>query len=264
VESTLFGHEKGAFTGATRQAAGVFESADGGTVFLDEIGELPPSAQASLLRVLESGRFSRVGSTREVTVDVRVVAATHRDLEGMCSEGTFREDLLYRLNAMIVEIPPLRDRPEDIEPLIARFLAQSNRANERDVHGLDAAALDHMLRYPWPGNVRELRNAVERAVVICEGERIGIEDLPLALQRSPGPTAAGSSAVGQTTVELAGDGVPLKERVALYEAQVIREAYEACQHSRIRTAQKLGVAVRTLSHKMQQYGIRRPADDRCD
>jgi len=153
VESTLFGHEKGAFTGASQQQKGVFESADGGSVLLDEVGELPQSAQVALLRVLETKRLTRVGSSKELAVDARVIAATHRDLEAMCEQGSFRRDLLFRLNAMTVNIPPLRERGEEIAPLTARFLADANEANGCDIEGIDPAALQLLHRYDWPGNV---------------------------------------------------------------------------------------------------------------
>jgi two-component system, NtrC family, response regulator AtoC len=178
VESALFGHERGAFTGASSQQKGVFEEADGGTVFLDEIGELPLAAQAALLRVLETKRVSRVGSSREIAVDVRIIAATHRDLEAMCEEGAFRDDLYYRMNTMTLTIPPLRDRTEEIEPLALRFLRQANENNRGQVRGIESRALARLFSYRWPGNVRELRNAIERAVVVARTEMIREQDLP--------------------------------------------------------------------------------------
>jgi len=229
VESTLFGHEKGAFTGATRQAEGVFESANGGTVFLDEIGDLPLPAQAALLRVLENGTFQRVGSTKVHQTDVRVVSATHRDLAAMCGEGQFREDLYYRLNAMSLEVPPLRERTDDIEPLVHHFIDLANRANELDVTGIEADALELLRRYPWPGNVRELRNAVEHAVVICDTERIGIEDLPATVLETahhvPATTVVPTGSRPDTEAD-EDVGFDLKEQVASYEAQLVRQALD--------------------------------------
>ena len=198
VESTLFGHERGAFTGAIQQQKGVFEAAAFGTVLLDEVGELPPSAQAALLRVLESKRLTRVGSTREIEVDARVIAATHRDLESMVAAGTFREDLYYRLCVMTLEIPPLRERREDIPHLAARFVHLAAAANGSIVRAIRPDAIEILERYPWPGNVRELRNAIERAVVVADGDTITPEDLSERLRRhaeAPAPATARPSAM---------------------------------------------------------------------
>jgi len=195
VESTLFGHERGAFTGATQQQKGVFEEADGGTVFLDEIGELPLAAQAALLRVLETKRLTRVGSTRELATDVRIIAATHRDLDAMCLEGSFRDDLYYRMNTMMLTIPPLRDRTDEIEPLALRFLRQANEANHGRVRAIDRRALSRLKDYAWPGNVRELRNAIERAVVIARTETIQEHDLPARVRASDWPSSRRRSPV---------------------------------------------------------------------
>jgi len=209
VESTLFGHERGAFTHAVQQQKGVFEAADGGTVLLDEIGELPAAAQTALLRVLESKRITRVGATREIEVDVRVIAATHRDLEAMTDAGTFRLDLLYRLNAMTLKIPPLRERREDIEPLCQRFLVELNRTNGRDIRAVAPQTLALLERYSWPGNIRELRNAIERAVVIAEGDTITPADLP---ERARGGGAVGSP--GQEDAPSIDESVSAAERPA--------------------------------------------------
>ena len=189
VESTLFGHERGAFTGATQQQKGVFEEADGGSVFLDEIGELPLAAQAALLRVLETKKITRVGSTREITTEVRIIAATHRDLDAMCLEGTFREDLYYRMNTMMLTIPPLRDRTDEIELLSLRFLRQANESSHGRVRAIDPRALARLKDYSWPGNVRELRNAIERAVVIARSETIQEHDLPARVRAADGPAS---------------------------------------------------------------------------
>jgi len=257
VESTLFGHEKGAFTGATAQSKGVFESADGGTVLLDEVGELPPSAQASLLRVLESKRFSRVGSQKEIEVDVRVLAATHRDLEDMVKSGEFREDLLYRLNAMTVRVPPLRERTEDIEPLVQVFIEQANRDNECSVQGIEEDALQLFKHYAWPGNVRELRNAVERAVVIAQGERIGVEDLPEKVCDD------GQESPAEIETEEDSD-INLKNELNRYEADLILKALRQCAWDRNQAAIALGLPVRTLAHKMRAHGIRKTSYQRSD
>src|SRR5207237_5928998 len=170
IESALFGHEQGAFTSADKSARGIFEQADGGTVLLDEIGELAASAQAALLRVLETKKVTRVGGDKEIDVDVRVIAATHRDLEAMVEAGRFRQDLLFRLNTMTLRIPPLRERVDEIRPLAERFLKDAARHNGSAVRAIDPEALAALEAYSWPGNVRELRNVIERAVVLAEGK----------------------------------------------------------------------------------------------
>ncbi len=268
VESTLFGHEKGAFTGATQRKRGVFEAADGGTVFLDEIGELPAQAQATLLRVLETRRVTRVGSTAEVEVDVRVLAATHQDLAAMAQQGGFRRDLVYRLNAMTLCIPPLRERRDDVQPLVQRFVERFDLADERGVHTVTDAAMELLWQYDWPGNVRELRNAVERAVVICAGDAIDVEDLPapiraLAGQEQPEvaqhPDARSEAA---PAAQPAGDGLRqagLKQTVQQYEADLILGALRRAGFDRPAAAKELGLPLRTLSHKMKVYGLR-PVD----
>ncbi len=253
LESTLFGHERGAFTGAAQRTAGVFEAAHGGSLLLDEIGELPAAAQASLLRVLEERRITRVGSTREVDVDVRVLAATHRDLEEMTKDGRFRQDLWFRLNVMVLRVPALRERPEDIEPLAQHFLRSSAGAGERGIVGIDPDALELLVRYGWPGNVRELRNAIDRAVVIANGATLAVEDLPEPVRQ----LAIG---VAEESAE-AGDGaaveVNLREEVARFESDLILRTLRACDWDRARTARALGLPLRTLAHKMQVHGIRR-------
>ncbi|HMG21834.1 MAG TPA: sigma 54-interacting transcriptional regulator, partial [Kofleriaceae bacterium] len=177
IESVLFGHEQGAFTGADKSARGVFEQADGGSVLLDEIGELAAPAQAALLRVLETKHVTRVGGEKEIEVDVRVIAATHRDLEGMVEAGRFRQDLWYRLNTVTLRIPPLRERVDEIRPLAERFLKEARRQAGSDVRTIDPRALAALEGYGWPGNVRELRNVIERAVVLAEGSTITPADL---------------------------------------------------------------------------------------
>jgi two-component system, NtrC family, response regulator AtoC len=264
VESTLFGHEKGAFTGAERRNPGVFESADGGTVLLDEVGELPAPAQAALLRVLETRKFTRVGSSREIEVDVRVLAATHRDLDAMCAEGAFRQDLLYRLNALVIHVPPVRERPSEIESLVESFVRQACRSNKVAQRGVTNEAMQLLRRHSWPGNVRELRNAIERAVVIAWGSEIGVEDLPEAVQglaQRPGAEAetvemipAPSTSAG----ELDGNReINLRSEVGRYESALILAALKAADWDRKEAARRLGLPVRTMAHKMKSYGIHR-------
>jgi DNA-binding NtrC family response regulator len=266
VESTLFGHEKGAFTGAAQRQKGVFEEADGGTVFLDEIGELPLSAQAALLRVLETGRFARVGSPREITVDVRILAATHRDLEAMSGTGAFRADLYYRLSVMVIVIPPLRDRPEDVEPLARRFLAQAGGGRVRDI---TAAALARLAAYAWPGNVRELRNTIERAALLARTETIQEEDLPARVREAgaaPAPRALETAPVRASAptpapppTDEAGAGVgDLRARLQDYEALILFEALEAAGWNQSEAARRLGMPIRTLSHKVKVLGLKKP------
>jgi len=178
LESELFGHEKGAFTGAAERRLGRFELADGGTLFLDEIGEIPPATQVKLLRVLEEREFTRVGGTQSIKVDVRVIAATNRPLREHVEEGTFRSDLFYRLNVLRIYLPPLRERPSDIPLLVRRFIRDLSAQHERPFPGLSADAMAMLVEYPWPGNVRELRNLVESMVVLAHGREIDVPDLP--------------------------------------------------------------------------------------
>ncbi|XXT20082.1 sigma 54-interacting transcriptional regulator [Sorangium sp. So ce429] len=274
VESTLFGHERGAFTGALQQQKGVFEEANGGTVFLDEIGELPPAAQAALLRVLEVGAFSRVGSSREVEVDVRVVAATHRDLEAMAASGAFRADLYYRLGGVVIDIPPLRERRDEIEPLARQFLRTASAANGRRVEGIAPEALAMLGAYGWPGNVRELRNVIERAVVVARGAIVEAEDLPPRVREAeraadperasdPGrisalpDSGARSAAPSAPEENRAEAGGPARGKVQQYEATLLYDTLEAAGWSRAEAARRLGMPVRTLSYRMKVLGVKR-------
>ncbi len=241
LESELFGHEKGAFTGATERRAGRVELADGGTLFLDEIGELTPHCQTRFLRVLEERRIERVGGGKVIEVDVRVIAATHRDLEQMVAAGTFREDLYYRLSVLKLEVPPLRARPEDIPLLAEHFLALARAQTGRRVAGFTPEALAVLVQHPWPGNARELRNAIERAVVLGEGARITPEDLALAPPRAArAPTAAGAPAV---------------RRLRDLEAEAIRGALAATRGNKVQAAALLEIDRSTLYKKLKDYGL---------
>ncbi len=253
IESTLFGHERGAFTGADRRSIGLFEQADGGTVFLDEIGELSPQAQVALLRVLETKRVSRVGSASEIVVDVRVVAATHRDLEAMCQDGDFRMDLFYRLNTITLEVPPLRERTEEIAELVELFGSEAARSSGLPSKRLEPTALDMLLRYSWPGNVRELRNVVERAVVIADGPSITAEDLSDRIR------GGGSELPARETSQPVPD-VEFKERVRQFETELILDALRRTDGNQTQAAKLLRMPLRTLVHKIKTYGIQKKYD----
>ena len=242
LESELFGHEKGAFTGAVAQRKGRFEQADGGSIFLDEIGDLSPTLQVKLLRVLQERQFERVGGNRTLTVDVRVLAATHRDLERAMREGTFRDDLYYRLNVVTIQIPPLRERREDISLLLDHFLRKFAAKNRRDVTGLTAAARDALLKYDYPGNVRELENIVERAILLCRGRVIDLEDLPATVR--PGQRSAGEP--------LPKD---LPGVLADIERQAIESALDRSGGVQTQAAAALGISERVLRYKMKKYGL---------
>jgi two-component system NtrC family response regulator len=242
LESELFGHEKGAFTGAAAQRKGRFELADGGSIFLDEIGDLSPALQVKLLRVLQERQFERLGSNRTLAVDVRVLAATHRDLEQALRAGTFREDLYYRLNVVAVQIPPLRERREDVPPLLEHFLRKFAEKNRRAIPGLTAAARDTLLKYDYPGNVRELENIVERAVLLCRGNVVDLEDLPAAAR--PGPRDPDAPVAG-----------PLPDMLEAIERHAIRAALERHGGVQTRAADELGISERVLRYKMKKYGL---------
>ena len=253
LESELFGHERGAFTGAVRQKQGKFEVADGGTVFLDEIGEVPLLAQVKLLRFLEERRFERVGGTDAVPVDVRIVAATNQNLEERVREGRFREDLYFRLNVVKIEIPPLRDRREDIPLLVAYCLDLARGA------GISPEAMEVFKQHPWPGNVRELRNAIERGVVLARGGPIRPEHLPESIL-SPRP-------MGETDVEAQIRGIVEKlvaqeppgqlfrQVEARWEKALLRRALEMTGGNQVKAAELLGINRMTLRKKIEQYGL---------
>jgi two-component system, NtrC family, response regulator AtoC len=252
VEPTLFGHEKGAFTDARTRVTGAFERADGGSLFLDEVGELSSAAQADLLRVLDTGRFCRIGSTSELTVDVRVITATHRNLEAMVGAGTFREDLFYRLNAIVLELPALRDRRGDIDRLADTFLAEFARTAKLE-RRLSEAARQRLRAYRWPGNVRELKNVIERSAALCEAAVIEPHDLPKQFQ-------CARETSGELTLSLHAsetEGVPpsepadLRERMKRFEARLLEDALRRACGNRAAAARILGIPVRTLNHKLK-------------
>jgi two-component system, NtrC family, response regulator AtoC len=249
IESVLFGHEQGAFTGADKSARGIFEQADGGSVLLDEIGELAAPAQAALLRVLETKKVTRVGGEEEIEVDVRVMAATHRDLEGMALAGAFRQDLWYRLNTVTLRIPPLRERVDEIRPLAERFLREARKQAGADVRAIDPRALAALEGYGWPGNVRELRNVVDRAVVLAEGSTITPGDLTDRVR--------GGSRVLAAEAEPADEPGDYKQHVRRYEAELILRALHKYNGNQTEAARALNLPLRTLVHKIQSYGIKK-------
>ena len=246
AESELFGHEKGAFTGAVAKKIGLIELADGGTLFLDEIGDLSLPLQAKLLRVLETKRFRRVGGVKEFGANFRLVSATNRPLQKLVNEETFRGDLFYRINAIVIEVPPLRDRPGDIALLVGHFLEEF-RPGEAEWWTIDGDALRILEAYPWPGNIRELRNVTERAALLTRGQTIRAADLGSLLAES----------TGATTAKVGGDGLPVLNLETL-ERMAIEAALERTAWHQGRASEVLGVSARTLHRKIRSYGLQRP------
>jgi DNA-binding NtrC family response regulator len=244
LESELFGHEKGAFTGALQRRVGRFEEAEGGTIFLDEIGELSPSIQVKLLRILQEKEFQRVGSNLSLKTDVRVITATHRNLEEAIRKGLFREDLYYRLNVISIQLPPLRERKEDLPLLIDHFLKKYSAKNQKPISNVSREARSLLLRYTYPGNVRELENLIERAVVLCRGEVISTQDLPYHLQEEK----------SETTWEFRKDKT-LPESLDEMERAMILKALAEHQGVQTRAAESLGISERVLRYKIRKYKI---------
>ena len=240
LESELFGHEKGSFTGAVAQKRGRFELADGGTIFLDEIGEIDLQTQVKLLRVLQERQFERVGGEKTIDVDVRIVCATNKDLLAEIEKGNFREDLYYRLNVVSLVVPPLRERKEDIPLLLTSFLTQYSEENGRKIEGFSNAAKRALLAYDWPGNIRELRNCIESAVVLARGTIIEVEDLPQQIGRSEGG--------GSVSIDV---GITLAEA----EQKLIISTLAQCGGNKTRAAEVLGIGRKTLHRKLQEYHI---------
>jgi two-component system NtrC family response regulator len=242
LEAELFGHEKGAFTGATGRRIGRFEEADGSTLFLDEVGELPPPVQVKLLRFLQEREFQRLGGNQTIRADVRVISATNRDLEARIREGAFREDLFYRLNVVVMSIPPLRERKADIPLLTEHFLERYARENGKEIDGLSREAKDLLLKYDYPGNVRELENIIERAVVISRGPVISVEDLPFQ-ERAPGNGTERSGSL-------------MKDSVEALEQRLIEDAMRQVNNNQSRAADLLGISERMLRYKLKKYGLK--------
>jgi transcriptional regulator with PAS, ATPase and Fis domain len=246
LESELFGHEKGAFTGATQRRVGRFEEADSGSIFLDEIGDLSPSTQVKLLRILQDKEFQRLGSNLSLKTDVRVITATHRNLEEAIKKGLFREDLYYRLNVISITLPPLRERREDIALLIDYFLKKYSKENQKSISDISKEARALLLRYPYPGNVRELENLVERAVVLCRGEIITTQDLPFHLKEEKSEKLLESSKKEKS----------LPESLEEIERDSILKSLHQHQGIQTKAAESLGISERVLRYKMKKYQIR--------
>ncbi|MFT5121615.1 MAG: two-component system response regulator AtoC [Kiritimatiellia bacterium] len=242
LPSELFGHEKGAFTNAMEQRKGRFELADHGTLFLDEIGEVDPSTQVKILRVLEERCFERVGGSQTVEVDVRLITATNKDLRQMVEDKAFREDLYFRLNVVLVQLPPLRERIGDIPTLAHHFVSTLAAENNKALEGITAEAIEALNAYHWPGNVRELRNVIERMVVLCRGDKLTLRDVPAEMKASN----------GRGLVNPLTSGVSLEEA----EQQMIMAALKANDNNRTRAAEQLGISRRTLHRKLNEYGLR--------
>ncbi|TET10181.1 sigma-54-dependent Fis family transcriptional regulator, partial [Candidatus Aerophobetes bacterium] len=245
LESELFGHEKGAFTGAIAEKLGKFELASGGTLFLDEIGNLSLATQAKLLRALQEKKIERVGGVRPIKIEVRIIAATHRDLEKAVREGSFREDLYYRLNVVLINLPPLRERKDDIPLLVEHFLRRYSSESGGRLKHVPLKTLDLLMRYDWPGNVRELENVIERAVVMGKGDAILAQDLPLEIQKLS----------DQSHLIISSGRLSLKKRVGELEKELITDALEEAHWVQTKAAKLLGVSRRIVRYKMKKYGI---------
>jgi two-component system NtrC family response regulator len=246
LESELFGHEKGAFTGADKAKKGRFENADGGTIFLDEIGDIPLNLQVKLLRVLQEHQIEKVGSSESIDIDVRIIAATHQNLEEKIKDGSFREDLYYRLNIVSLHIPPLRERREDIIPLIEHFVQKYSEENGKHNLSLSKEAVDLLIKYNFPGNVRELENIIERAVVLARGEVITINDLPNIVK--------GFKAEKEILTD---ENATLIEQVEALEKKLIYDALSKTSGNQSQAGRMLGLTERNLRYKMQKYGIKK-------
>lgn len=241
LESELFGHERGAFTGAVSRHIGRFERADGGSIFLDEVTEIPPSIQVKLLRVLNDGTFERVGGRETLKCDVRLICATNQDLEQAVREKSFRDDLYWRINVIRIHLPPLRERREDIPPMVEVFIAEFAEKNRRDVEGISKSALDILVDYPWPGNVRELRNVLEGMVVLAKGKQLTEDDLPSGIRDCPTREAQVMLPVGTTIGEA--------------ERELIRRTLMETDGDRTRAAKILGIGEAALKKKIEEYGL---------
>jgi DNA-binding NtrC family response regulator len=245
IESELFGHERGAFTGATQRRLGRFEQADGGTLFLDEIGDISPAVQVKLLRLLQEGEFQRVGGNQSLRADVRVISATHQDLESRVKESVFRQDLYYRLNVVPIKILPLRERRKDIPPLVEHFVKRFSKENRKPIEGVSREAMDQLIKYDYPGNIRELENILERAVVISRGTTLTAGDLPF-----------GGLKPDEDIAEAGGGGGALREALEALERRMVQKAMEESGGNQSRAAESLGLSERMLRYKLKKYRLK--------
>ncbi len=262
IESELFGHVRGAFTGAVSDRPGLFRQAHKGTIFLDEIGELPLPMQVRLLRVLQDRQLVPVGGTTSVSVDVRVVAATNRDLERLVAEGRFREDLYYRLNVIRIETPSLRARPEDIPLLLVHLLRTCSARHGKSIERVSPRTLRTLCTYAYPGNVRELENVIDHAITLCEGDALTEQDLPAHLTAMPdAPPPSESEAPAAPVFEA---GCNLDEQLATYEKDMLLAALDRAGGVRKRAAELLGIKYRSLRHRLSKYGLASADDEDLD
>jgi DNA-binding NtrC family response regulator len=252
LESELFGHEKGAFTGAHKSRMGRFELANGGTIFLDEIGDMSPNLQVKLLRVLQEQQFERVGSTRTIGVDIRVIAATNQDLFSAVNKGKFREDLYYRLNVIPINVPPLRERRSDTPLLVDFFVKKFTQEKQKDVKGFTQQAMDTLLQYDWPGNVRELENLVERVVILSDGDEIGLDDIPQSIRQR-------AKRMESFEVAIPKGDIPFDHAVEEYEKRLILRALEETNWVKTKAAELLQMNRTTLIEKMKKKKLQKPA-----
>lgn len=246
LESELFGHEKGAFTGADKQRRGRFELADTGTLFLDEIGDLPVSTQIKLLRVLQEEQFERVGGSQTISVDVRVITATNRNLEELMKQGKFREDLYYRINVVSIPIPPLRERKEDVSPLIDFFISKYLSDTKKDKAGFSREAMDVLLKYNYPGNIRELENIVHHSIVLSRGDVILSSDLPMSIKNLP----------FESNVNIANNDLTLTEQVELLEKKLVLNALKQTNNNQVQASKLLGISERNLRYRLEKWGMK--------
>jgi len=252
LESELFGHEKGAFTGAHKMRVGRFELANGGTIFLDEIGDMSPNLQVKLLRVLQEQKFERVGGTKTLEIDVRIIAATNKNLINAVNKGTFREDLYYRLNVIPMKVPPLRLRKSDIPLLVDFFVKKFNKQKRKRITGIDSVALDALLAYSWPGNVRELENLIERLVILSSGDEIDMDDIPESIKGK-------ATKLESIEVKIPKDGIVFDQAVEEYEKKLILQALSETNWVKTKAAKLLNINRTTLIEKMKKKNLSKPA-----
>jgi len=249
LEANLFGHTRGAFTGATTARKGLFEVADGGSIFIDEISSIRPETQAKLLRVIQEKEFMLLGSTEPIRVDVRIIAATNIDLKTLVERGDFREDLYYRLNVIVLDLPPLRERVEDIPLLAEHFLQKCAAENGKTIERLSLTVMERLVRYPWPGNVRELENVIERAVVLCEGWMVDVDLLPEEMRSAP------SSTLQPLDGPVLPEGTTLNEAVDRFERELIQATLRRTRGVQKRAAEMLGLKPTTLNEKIKRLKV---------